>query len=104
MPEIKKTVKNTAKNKGKLKPPWQPGQSGNPNGRPKKEITISDILRAGLDEKIDGKTRREHILNKVLWMAGAGDKWAIEFIADRTEGKALERVESKEIKDEIIIE
>lgn len=77
--------------------PAKPGECRNPNGRPKKGYAIADILNA----RLDTEETREKVFNKVVSMALAGDKWAIEFIADRTEGKALERVQKQKVKDTI---
>ena len=77
-----------------LKPRWKKGESGNPNGRPKKGFAIADILNQIGDTVKDDKTRREVVLEKAYIMAETGDLNAIKFIADRTEGKALERIET----------
>ena len=59
---------------GKTETSWQPGQSGNPNGRPKKEKTFSALLRKYGDEeitvRINGKkqkVRRIDALSYALW-------------------------------------
>lgn len=79
-------------------------QEGNRKGRPKKGLAITDILNTKLDETTNGKTQREAILEKVIELALAGERWAIEFIADRTEGKALEHVVQHKEHDVIVIE
>ena len=77
---------------------WKPGESGNPAGRPKKVKTIRGILeRIGVEEiktKQGTMTKIEAILRVVYEYAIKGKPWAVEFIADRTEGKALQRTES----------
>lgn len=83
---------------------FEKGQSGNPKGRPKKGTAIADILNKLLDTPKDNKTRREIILDKVLTMAESGDMAAINFIADRTEGKALERIVTQETDELVILE
>ena len=85
---------------------FKPGVSGNPNGRPKGIQSIPDILRKIGDEEgtADGKSKLDVIMNKVFQFALEGKPWAVQFIADRTEGKALERVQTQEIHDELIIE
>ena len=80
---------------------WKKGESGNPKGRPKKELTIPHILREILNEEIDGKTRSEIIMQRVVQKAYDGDSWAVQFIADRTEGKPSQHLQvetSKPIK------
>jgi hypothetical protein len=103
MPD-KTTVKQRG-NSGNLRP-FKKGQSGNPNGRPKKINTIPDILRKIGDEEgtADGKSKLDVIMYKVFQYALEGKPWAVQFIADRTEGKALERIEQKIQKDEVVIE
>jgi hypothetical protein len=104
----KKTVKSTKKNTG-LKEPWKPGQSGNPNGRPKKEFCIPDILRKILkeDSPYSHPDDKRTVLDEICWKAAlqamGGDKDARAWISDRTEGKALERVRINDEKDELII-
>ncbi len=77
--------------------PFKKGQSGNPKGRPKKGSAIADILNSIGDESVimkDGKpiTKREAVLRKIYSEAIKGSMAAVNFIADRTEGKALDRV------------
>ena len=79
---------------------WKPGQTGNSRGRPKKSTgMIKEILNEYFSEMKDGVERRTLLYRMVAQMAEGGDKWAIDFVADRTEGKAIERVESKEVSD-----
>jgi hypothetical protein len=86
------------------------GKSGNPNGRPKRPECIAEILRGIGDEFVEdartGKkmSKLEYMLRQVYAAAGKGNMYAINFIADRTEGKAIERVLTQEVYDEIIIE
>ena len=80
-------------------------QEGNRSGRPKKGFAIAEILNARGDEidEATGKTMREKMLDKVYALATKEkpERWAVEFIADRTEGKALERID-KTLKHEPI--
>ena len=92
MSDAKKQRENSDKVVGR---PFKPGQSGNPNGRPKKGSAIADILKSRGDRVCPdtGLTDREKMLNTVYDMALSRrpDRWAVEFIANRTEGKAVER-------------
>jgi len=87
---------------------FKKGQSGNPNGRPKKEVCIPDILRKILHDQnkytLDKETNLEGICRIAIDQALSGDKDARNFIADRTEGKALERIVTQKIKDVVVIE
>ena len=75
--------------------PFKPGQSGNPAGRPPKSKSIPDILERIVNEPVDerGTTRFEKMLRTVHELAEEGTSWAVEFVANRREGKALDRRE-----------
>jgi hypothetical protein len=110
--ESKESLKNKESSRDKrlknLKP-FKKGQSGNPNGRKPKELCIPDILRAIGDEIItdpaSGKpiTKIQYLMYQVYARAGKGEPWAVQFIADRTEGKAVERIMKQKVYDEIVI-
>ena len=74
---------------------FKPGVSGNPNGRPKGIQSIPDILRkiGEEDGTVDGKSKLDVIMYMVFQFALEGRPWAVQFIADRTEGKAVERID-----------
>ena len=77
--------------------PWKKGQSGNPNGRPKKDRCISDILREhGFDMQEDKRTNLKLIVDKLYEKAIGGDLKAIDMIFDRLEGKPAQKVEVEE--------
>jgi len=80
---------------------WKPGQSGNPKGRPKKVKFIPEILEKIAQEEgtSDGMTKIEVVLRKVFQYALEGKSWAVQFIADRTEGKALQSVMNINIEE-----
>lgn len=79
-------------------PSWfQPGQSGNPNGRPKKGWTWSDIFTT-IAERYKGtslgaKQVKMIIGEKLFDKAMEGDIWAIKEIIDRMEGQAKQKHE-----------
>ena len=63
---------------------------GQSPGRPKKNLSIPDILRKIGDEPViedSEETRLERIMKVVMDQAEQGLPWAVQFIADRTEGK-----------------
>ena len=74
---------------------FKPGVSGNPNGRPKGVQSIPDILRMIGEEEgtVDGKSKLDVIMYMVFKFALEGKPWAVQFIADRTEGRAVERID-----------
>ena len=61
------------------------GQSGNPGGRPKSGESFGDIFRNRLD--------KEKLCDVIIKRALEGDQQATNFIADRMEGKVVERQE-----------
>ena len=98
--KLKSKVVKQPKNNGKLVggvtgKGFKPGKSGNPNGRPKKEFCVPDILREiGKDiDPITKKTYYEAMCKKAWKLAAKGDKAARDWVTDRTEGRALERID-----------
>ena len=75
-------------------------------GRPKGSQSIPDILRKIGEEEgtVDGVDKLEVVMRKVFQYAVEGKPWAVQFIADRTEGKAKEFIEQKIVQDELIVE
>ena len=89
-----KQKKNTGRSN--LKQAWKPGKSGNPKGRPPSVKLIPELLREIAKEPgtSDGKqTKIEVVLRMVFKYAIAGKPWAVQFIADRMEGKVKENTE-----------
>ncbi|MDC0917975.1 DUF5681 domain-containing protein [Candidatus Marinimicrobia bacterium] len=67
--------------------PFEKGVSGNPGGRPKwKQVT--EIMKTETNQE-----KLAVIVDKVFDLALEGNMRAIEFIADRLEGKVAQRVE-----------
>lgn len=100
---VKHRTKQREKSNKNLKP-FKPGQSGNPKGRPKKEFSIANILESMLNnpDPFDPEQKRtalEAICKKAIALAIGGDKDARNWVADRFEGKALERVLKQKSND-----
>lgn len=72
---------------------FKPGQSGNPNGRPKKLPRLDDLLSDIMGEEKDGITAAEAILKRLRQMATQGNIKAAEMLLDRSYGKAKQPVE-----------
>jgi len=76
---------------------FQKGQSGNPGGRPKKAVSVTNLLRE-LGEKVEietdeGKKSRVEILVRKMWaLALSGDATAIKHIYDRLEGTPTQTI------------
>jgi hypothetical protein len=69
--------------------PFKPGESGNPAGSRKRNLLSAALDRALLAD--DAKKVRD-ISDKLVALAAEGDKWAIEFVWDRVEGKVTQSV------------
>jgi len=114
----KKTSKTAEKHRQSRKrnPPtgkrWKPGQSGNAAGRPKKERCLADLLnRFGeeiIERRIHGKrhmlTRWEALALEVWEAALRGQSWAVQFVAERTEGKVSQGLEILTSRDRQLLE
>ena len=77
--------------KGELPPnpkPFKKGESGNPNGRPKKIPEIDALLADVLGEEKDGIEAAKAVLMALRNKAIKGDVRAIEVLLDRAYGKA----------------
>lgn len=74
--------------------------SGNRQGRTDKPIT--DALRLAVKQN-DNKALN-NIVRSVVSQAQAGDQWAVQFITDRLEGKALQQIESHSINEYVFAE
>ncbi len=73
--------------------------TGNAGGRPKK-LPLTDASREKLASPYpgdpDGRTYAQVIVDKLCMMAVHGDIAAIKELADRSEGKAVQRIEQSE--------
>jgi len=93
-------------NKGN--PRWVKGVSANPLGRPKKVKCIPDILRKigdmiapdDIQEKMRKRfhtkqklTMQQAVLMLTYDLAAHGVAWAVEFVAERTEGKTTQMMD-----------
>lgn len=69
---------------------WLPGQSGNPLGRPKKGHSITETIKAMMDEKPEIKRA---LAVKILQMAAEGDITAIKTVWNYLDGMPLQKNE-----------
>ena len=95
-PKKAKSDKQKPNRRKAPKTAFKPGVSGNPKGRPPKARCIPDILqKIGEEESTeDGRYNNlEVIMRKVFEYAVGGRPWAVQFIAERTEGKAVQPVD-----------
>lgn len=76
---------------------WKAGESGNPNGRPKKGVSLTDILREQAnikDAKFNGEmVERKVALGNRMWMAALkGDVAIMKYMYDRLDGKPTQEI------------
>ncbi len=67
---------------------WKKGESGNPRGRRSTKL-MTEMLRAALAK---GDVT-EKIIDKLVKLALNGERWAVEMIFDRIDGKPVVRVD-----------
>lgn len=72
--------------------PFKKGESGNPNGRPRKLPELDKLLADVLGEEKDGVSAAEAILKALRLKASKGDVRAIELMLDRAYGKAPQTI------------
>ena len=69
---------------------FKPGYSGNPKGGPTNAKSISGHIRALLAESDGDKTLAERIASKLIELALAGDRQAMDMVLDRMEGRPIQ--------------
>lgn len=67
---------------------FSPGESGNPNGRPRKLPALDALIEKVLGDEKEGVTAAEAILMKLRQQAATGNIKAAEILLDRAFGKA----------------
>lgn len=82
---------------------WKPGQSGNPNGRPKKAVCITELVRSYLNGTINTKggiiSRGQALAEKLYECAKDGDMTAIKLLMNYIDGLPIQKVEVKKTED-----
>jgi hypothetical protein len=82
---------------------FKKGQTGNPNGRPKKLPQLDELIAEVLLEEKDGITAAKAILMALRSRASKGDTRAAELLLDRAWGKAKQDISlSNKISLEIV--
>ena len=83
--------KTASKQRGK---PFKPGESGNPNGRPRKGNTLTDALRAAFEEHDEkGRSYKEVLAEKMREQAvKKGRETTQRYIYDRLDGKPTQEI------------
>jgi len=73
---------------------FKKGQSGNPKGAPKKDESLTGLLRAYMDETVnpEGKKRKEAFIQAVAKHAVKGDPTLIKYLWDRLDGQMKQEI------------
>jgi hypothetical protein len=79
--------------RGKIEPRWKKGETGNPNGRPKKLPELDKLMAEVLGEEKDGITAAQAILNMLRGKAAKGDIKAAQLLLDRAYGKSKQNID-----------
>lgn len=95
---------------------WRKGQSGNPKGRPRKDVSVTSLIKELLDKPAEyiapgatpgDKTWRQMIAKAILLGASKGNPQLVKELLDRLEGKVASPVElgtgDKPVRVEIVI-
>lgn len=73
---------------------FKKGQTGNPNGRPRKLPELDKLLADVMGEEKDGLSAAEAILKALRAKATKGDIRAAEVLLDRAYGKAKQTIDN----------
>jgi len=73
--------------------PFKKGETGNPNGRPKKLPKIDDLLADILGSEEDSDSEAYAILTNLVKQAKSGNVKASEILLDRAYGKAKQSID-----------
>jgi hypothetical protein len=89
--------------RGKIEPRWKKGETGNPNGRPKKLPALDVIMANVMGQEKDGITAAEAIIMKLREMATKGDIKAAQLLLDRGYGKAKQNIDITTQGDKVTV-
>jgi hypothetical protein len=73
---------------------FKKGETGNPNGRPRKLPELDKLLADVMGEEKDGLSAAEAILKALRAKATKGDIRAAEVLLDRAYGKAKQTIDN----------
>jgi hypothetical protein len=71
---------------------FKPGQSGNPNGRPKKIPALDKLLSDVLGSVENEESEMKAVINALIVRAKKGDVRAAEVLLDRAYGKPKQEI------------
>jgi hypothetical protein len=83
---------------------WKPGQSGNPNGRPPKEVCVTSLIKDILNEEVgkDKKTKAHQLARAIVNGAIGLDKTALKELLARVDGPVQQKVAVEEKVKQIL--
>ena len=76
---------------------FKKGQINNPNGRPKKEHSLTDLLKEALEQPHNdtGKTKKQVVIETLYRIATEKeDVVMLKYLFDRIDGKPLQTIEA----------
>ena len=66
---------------------FKPGQSGNPNGRPKRDWTVAGLIEQAMEQEDEtGVPYKKAVYEKLVKMAKDGDIQAVKEVNQRLDG------------------
>ena len=81
---------------------FKPGQTGNPNGRPKRTWTWASLYEKAVEE-LEGKEQvKDAVAKKLAELASKGDIVAIKELANRMDGMPKQTIDATVITPEPI--
>jgi hypothetical protein len=91
-------MENEKQERKRLPPPaehrWKKGVSGNPNGRPKKQDSLTNLLREEIAKICpadrENRTWKELVVRATLQLAMKGNATALKEVWERLDGKTLQ--------------
>ena len=73
---------------------WKPGQSGNPNGRPPKELSLISLIKEELEQIAEGdKTEAQLVARAIVQAARKAKVEIIKELLDRIDGPVKKKLE-----------
>ena len=95
--EDKKELTPRERQLAALKPhQWKPGQSGNPKGGPRKDVSITALVKKMLGEVVegtDGKTHAQQVAEALVRGLKILDRTSIKQMLARIEGPIKQKIE-----------
>lgn len=73
---------------------YKPGQSGNPNGRPKRDWTWSGVLEKAVQEELNGVALKDAVAKSLIKEALKGNVIAAKELMNRMDGMPQQDVTS----------